>query len=435
MATLFAVLNLLILFSQYFSDGKRLDIFNPKNLFQLYFIIQLPLVLVIGTNFNSPGFLVLSEHTDLYEVLPLALLFFTAQMIMVVCYYLWGRRTFAPPVLYGATWHYKRVKAICLLMGGVGYISFYYLLEINGGYVSFVEGRELWRTSGMRGQGWLLFPATTMLAIAGTAYVIAASQSFRVGGGLLKFIFLVAIVVFPATQLGFRGLMLLPVVQMMFVYHHRVQKINVSKAVFGMMILIVLFTTYGIYRELTYLLDDGADLSIVGGVLGERKELIYSIFLRSKGADIVANVIGQIGVSDFKLFYPGIIEAFTVFIPLDLWPNKPIPQGVQFSSEFFGLGGGVSATIIGEAYWNGGYLGVSLYMTLIGIVFRVYDNTVRYYGNKDSVLLILATMFPSLIMMAESPQGNVNGLVIIILFVSCLIFFFSLTLRRASRSG
>jgi oligosaccharide repeat unit polymerase len=431
LAISFALLSILILYVQYFADGRNFDLFNPKNLFQIYFIVQLPLVLVIGTNMDFTGFLALSENTDLNDIAELGLIFTIAHLAMVMAYYSFGKKYLSIAIVDTVKWRHARVRLICLFLVIIGYLAFYYLLQINGGYASFIEIREAWRAGGMTGQGWLIFPATSMLSIAAIAYLIVSAQKFKNKSGLLRFFLLCVLVVFPASQLGFRGLMLLPIVQLMFVYHHRVRSINFRAALPAMVVLVILFTVYGIYREIGYIFEGGIDLAIATKAIIDRPELIFAMLVRSKGADIVASVIQQLDDWSFKLFYPSIIESLTIFIPSGLWSGKPVPLSVQFSERFFGIGGGVSPTVVGEAYWHGGYVGVVLVMMIVGMLFRVFQNTVRNKSNNDSALFMLTAIFPSLIMMAEAIQGYLNGIVLMLILCFILIFSFSVSLLKS----
>jgi len=411
-------------------DGRHFDLFNPKNLFQIYFIVQLPLILVLGTNLDLPGFFVLSKSTALHDIAKLGIIFCVAHLAMVIAYYSFGRKHISFGVTDAFKWRYSRVRLICLFLVIIGYLAFYYLLYINGGYAAFVENREVWRAGGMAGQGWLIFPATSMLSIAAIAYLIVSAHSFKNKYGILKFVLLCILVVAPASQLGFRGLMLLPVLQLIFVYDKRVRRINFRSSLPLMAVLMILFTGYGIYREIYHIFAGGIDLNLAASALVERPELIYGIFLRSKGADIVASVIQQLGDRNFMFFYPSVIESLTIFIPSDLWSSKPVPLSVQFSVNFFGISGGVSPTVVGEAFWHGGYFGIVLTMIIFGMLFRVFQNIVVNRTYKDSTIFILASIFPSLIMMAEAIQGYLNSIVLTLICCFILVICFSLTFTK-----
>ncbi len=428
----FLLLSIGLVIGQYFYDGKRFDIFNPKNLFQVYFIIQLPLVLYLGTTYDLPGFKLLSPNTSSDEILMLASLFFFSQLLMVVAYYFFaGTKTLPIAWSQKYNWNYARVKTICILLFILGYFSFFYLMQINGGYDEFVKNREIWRAGGMTGQGWLIFPATSMLSIAAIAFLIVSKNTFQGKHSYLKLMLLIIFTVLPATQLGFRGFILLPIIQIVFIYHMRIEKLKIKKIVPIFLFIILSFTTYGIYRESVVSMTKGFDLDVAINYIEQHPESVYDIFLRSKGADVVAVVIDRTyGIQDYVLFVPSIIESLTIVIPRAIWPNKPIPLSVRFSELFFGIGGGISPTIVGEAYWQGGLIGVFLTMIVVGFVFRYYFNTVLASTNNNSSIFTLTVIFPSLVMMAEAIQGYLNGIVYQLIFCAFMVFVFSLNSKK-----
>lgn len=418
---------------QYVIDGKRIDLFNPKNLFQIYLIVQLPFVLFVGVNFEVPGFVALSTVTPAEEILKLGSIFLLAHVAFLLSYYSAGRVAIKPIYLIKTRWRYPRTKLLCALVFGFGYIMALYLFEINGGYINFVNNREAWRAGGMSGQGWVLFPATAMLGMAASAIVIASSKVYSQKNGLIKLFALCVFTILPASQLGFRGLMLLPLLQILFIYNFRVSALEISRVIPLLFGLVALFTLYGIYRESYHLMEDGLNPVVSIQFLTERPEFLFSIFLRSKCADVFAAFIRQIDDSrDFAYFIPALFESITIFIPSALWADKPVPQGVIFSQKFFGIGGGVSPTVVGEAYWQAGILGVLIVMMTLGLIFRVYVNVILRYSNNDSLIFLCGAIFPSLVMMAEAVQGYLNGIVLITIVSLILIFLFSI---RVSHHG
>lgn len=432
-AAFFLLMHFIIMVNQYFIDGKRFEIFDPKNLFQIYLIIQLPVILFIGVNFDVPGFIVLSRSTNLGDILHLGIIFFLAHATFLIANYSVRKKTINLRIINRLKWSYQRVKVLSVLIFVLGYVMVFYLFEINGGYSNFIENREAWRAGGMVGQGWILFPSTTLLALAAVAFVIVRPQTFTGKFGLFKLFVLIGLAVLPASQLGFRGLMLLPALQILFVYHFRIKKFQFKKIFPLLLGLILLFTLYGIYRESYYLMPDGFDIHTAIKFIVDRPEFIFSIFLRSKGADIISSVINKLhDFSDYSYFLPALFEIVTIPIPSALWADKPVPQGVIFSEKFFGIGGGVSTTVVGEAYWQAGIFGVIIVMMMLGIIFKLFVNSVRRNSRNDSALFLSAMIFPSLIMMAESVQNYMNGIVLMLVFSSFLLFIFSIRLGFSS---
>ena len=253
LAALFFSIALVV--AHYYLDGRKYDFFNPKNLFQLYFIIQLNLVLFLGVNFDIPGFVNLSPKTSSDNIEALSAIFLSSQASFIIGYYTIKAKYF-PKILFGTgRWGGQSCVVLCIFLYVAGYVSFYTLLQINGGYANFHESREAWRAGGMSGQGWLIFPATTVLAMTSIAFIFVKSHFFAGKYGLLRLILLVFITIFPASQMGFRGFMLLPVLQIIFAYHTKIRQLKINRLIIPLAFLISTFTVYGIYREITPLVD------------------------------------------------------------------------------------------------------------------------------------------------------------------------------------
>jgi len=422
-------LSITLLAIQYMWDGGKLSPFNAKNLFQVYFIIQLPLVLFIGTHFDVYGFVELNEQYDQRKIAVLGASIIAGQCALITGYYSIG--SLHPRLMVtNYRWHRKRVQVAGALLFAVGYLAFYLLMEINGGYQQFVTDIESWRAVGLQGQGWLLFPATSLLGIAASSLVLVNRKLFATNGGLLILAALCLLTVAPASQLGFRGPMLLPVLQIMAAYHWGVREVSIRKFAPSILLLAVIFTVYGIYREGRNYLATTATASDYFAFAMEKPELIFGIILRSRGADVLAVVHESINKSgEFRYILPSVIETLTILIPRSVWAGKPIPQGVIFSEQFFGISGGVSPTIVGEGYWNLGIPGVILYLLVFGALLGVLNKIVRENPRNSTIILLACCSFPSLIMCAESVQGHINGLFMIVTICAALSFVYSISLK------
>ena len=423
LAACILALHCLLLLGQYFVDRRSFIIFNPKILFQVYLIIQLPLVLLLATSIELTGFNSLSPDTASERVLLIGSLSLAAQVFFLVGYYLIGRWRIKVPFCKGKDWSRVRANLISSIFFGFGYLAFFALLIMNGGYLEFIENRETWRASGMSGQGLLLFPATSMIAIGAVILLITHRDFFAAPGGLRWILVLLVITVLPASQLGFRGLILAPAVQLLFVYHFCVKRLDFSKAIFPLAMLAVIFTAYGIYREMSFVFHDDFSVEQILSFVSTNPEISLSVLLRSKGADIVSVVIDGISKGASHVYiYPSLIEAVSIIIPRSLWEDKVTPLSVQFSKDFFGLGGGVSPTIVGEAYWHAGVLGVAFILLAVGAAMRIYWNTLLAERDNNAVLLLCSSIFPALFLIAESMQSQLNSISILITFVSLVIF-------------
>ncbi len=430
-AASFLILSLIILLWQYFADGKRIDLFNPKTLFQFYFILQLPLNLFIGVTYNLDSFLVLSPNTPEEDVISLGFTFLAAHLAMVIAYYRFGKTSFPFPKILSKKWIYSRTKIFCFIYYIIGYLSFYRFLQNNGGYRNFVENIEYFRAYGIASQGLILMLSTGLPVIAGLALAISLDKKDRLI--FLKLIIILVISILPATQMGFRGLFIIPLFQMLFIYNFRIRKISFYRFFcFGLFVSVV-FTAYGIYRSTRSLMLDGFDFDLFYNSLSNNPELLFGVLLRVRGADIVAKVISDTTSADYNFFIPTIFETLTIFIPRALWESKPLPTGVRFSQFLLGKDGGVSPTIVGDGYWNAGYFGVIVIMLTVGIIIKLYQNRLEKSWDNDSVLIIYSLIFPYLFLIPESPQSYLNGIILVSTVMIPLLLSFTVRFNKSNK--
>lgn len=410
---LFLFLSIAIVIGQVSLD-RRTTALSPHILFQVYFIIQLPLNLFLGTNYYLPRFVALSPLTSMTDILWLGGFMIMAQLIFVLMMYAVSARPITGSLATSAIWPRTRVNLICAGIFLLGYLAFVGLVLINGGFAAFAETREAWRTEGVGGQGWVLFPATTMLAIGMCATMLNNVEQFTGRIGAMKLFVLYLIAAFPASQLGFRALIFLPLLQAGFFYHSFIRPISGKYILFGSIVLMLSFTLYGIQREIPYAANYGSYLEYLNYVYLTRPDITYTVALRSMGADIVQQAIDHMQTfGDYILFFPIFIEALTIAVPSSLWSGKPQPLSVQFSHNIFGIEGGVSPTILGEGYWHGGVLGIVALMTLAGLLHAYFRSLQQGSRTSPSSALLMLSLYPSLIMMAEAFQGYFNGIVLI----------------------
>jgi hypothetical protein len=88
-------------------------------------------------------------------------------------------------------------------------------------------------------------------------------------------------------------------------------------------------------------------------------------------------------VHEYDSLRPGnsFADFFAVFIPRALWPDKPIITKVANDFNESATGNAASASspgLFAEAYWNFGWLGVVLLMTLLGVVLALLSRYALY---------------------------------------------------------
>lgn len=411
---IFVLISVMLIFGHLKID-KNIDFLSPIILFQIYYFVQLPLNLFFGSNFDLPRFQAISRHSSNSEIITLGSFIILAQIAIVIFFYAFRFRSSGFKES-SKQWPKASVNAFCFLFILIGYLSFSYLLYINGGFAAFIEQRELWRAEGSVGQGWILFPATALMSTSACAVMLNNRDKFIGYTGLFRLLLLYIIIILPASQLGFRSYLLLPLLQIVFFYHNFLKRINIPNIFLFGLFFTVVFTIAGIQREIPYRSIYGSYFEYAQSIYYTRPDLLFTVFLRSMGADISQIAIDHVRMfNDYKMLYPSFVEALTIPIPQAIWSNKPIALSVQFSREVMGINGGVSPTIVGEGYWHGGILGILGLAAILGMLFRIFENLKSLKNSNMGAALLMLSIYPSLIMMSEAFQGYFNGLFLLII--------------------
>jgi len=410
------------------------EIFNFKNAFVLYYVIQLcfsgilsiifPVESVITMDLIGESIFIYYQKAFLAALL--GIIFFNFG------YYLFNKKI-KIPLFLSTKWRKSNVYLVSGLYFIIGFISFFYLIQNGGGLVQFLNNIEGFRAGGLVGQGFLMYPSTRLLTLAVLIIFIWTFLNVeRLKVNKTIFFSLIFLSILPATMLGFRGLMLLPLINYIVAYHFLYNKINTKKLiVFGSFVLII-FVFLGVYRIIPQGVD--IDTSELVKVVEENPELAFSFISRSKGTEVVASVIQKLEkTGDYDLGYKAFFESLTILIPKVFWTGKPTPASVRFTTYFFGSNldftrgivkddwGGVSPTILGELFWHFGWFGVIFFMFLFGSFSKALYLTFINNLNRPSIILFYVMAFTPLVMFAEALQGNINGLVMDILFITTTI--------------
>jgi oligosaccharide repeat unit polymerase len=267
---------------------------------------------------------------------------------------------------------------------------------------------------------------------------------------IIKTLMVLGLALVPAFLLGFRSLLLLPVLQFIIVWNYGYRKIPAKGIILAFIFIIVSFTAYGISREIPSGVAVKPSLFVEAAL--QNPELIYTVVSRSKGTEVVAAVINKLDqTGDYELGWRSLFETITIIVPKKLWEDKPQAASVRFTTYFFaddlrfsrgydaGEWGGISPTIVGEFYWHFGWFGVTFGLYLMGRLAKVLYCTVQQYRNNRSVLVIYAVVFTSFAMFAEAVQGYANSLVMygIVIFSTLLILTIRLVPRQSelARAG
>jgi hypothetical protein len=407
-------------------DARRsnLDVLSLRHAFVAYYILQLGVSgIVTWLTGSSP---LLGLQFDVHQAVYLrALRLSVAGLIAFEFgYRTVGRRAGPVPGWLLARWQDRRIVVLAALVIPVGIASFVLLLRLAGGLGSFIEARELWRAGGLQGQGVLILPATGMLAII--AHVIALRLYREPNRGTIAKATIVAsysLAVIPGMVLGFRNLFLLTVLQAFLLRHIRVRALTVRAAVALAAGLSIAFTAYGVYRDLPA--GQPFDAQRLRDLARDNPALFYEVADRVRGLEVTATIVDRVDASgELDHGWRPLVEAVTILVPHRVWPDKPQPTSVRMTTRFFASDlqasrgtdeatfGGISATIVGDLYWQFGTIGVVLGLMLTGMMVRALSNGLRAYGAHDGAALSYVLLYTLVFMAAESTSVFLNGVVI-----------------------
>lgn len=399
---------------------NRFDFFNLKNPFIAYYLLQLAVSGLVTLSTGIPSEIGLDplSNATAYEAA-----FGTAALGMLcfqVGYYWRVLRIPRVPGMMMWAWIPARGRMVAIAYLLLGFLAFHLLMALNGGIAQFLGNREAFRSSGLIGQGILIFPATALMSVSALIYVLLSEK--RSVGTTTKALSILALALVPAYFLGFRSALALAIVPFLVAWNYGRRQIPALRVFLMTGLLIAGFSVYGLARELPegVSLDPGSAAELIM----ERPELAYAVVSRSKGAEVVAAVIAKLDrEGGYQFGWPAAVELATIAIPKVVWPDKPDPISQKFANYFFSddlrfargydqnSWGGISPTVIGEMYWHFGIIGVIVGMLMLGRVARLIYCALRANVTHKGVVICYSVFYTLFAMSAETLQGYANGFV------------------------
>ena len=411
-------------------------LFSASYLFHLYFFIQLPLNLIFVIYLDQ-SFFFINPNTPIGLLHYLFILIVVAQCAFLLLYKI-GNENFKNSSRTKLTWSDKRLKIVCLSLIPLGYIAFSYMIYLNGGLTTFIENRGSWRTGGMIGQGWLIFPGTTLVPMACLLLAIHSRDKYPRKHFLMLMLTLLIVAIIPSVLTDFRGSIIVVILYFSFFYHRFIEPIETKYFLLSATTVGLLFIWVTTQRFLNGITGYKNDFHEVNNFLMTNYDLmVYQSLVRSSGSDVLAMVVTKIqnGVPH-TYFFPSLYEALTIVIPGAIWPLKPIPQGVRFAEIFYSqANGGISATIVGDGYWNFGIIGVLIVMASIGFICSRFEKRVQDTAISNHSIFTACIFFPLIVWSSESLQGTLNGTVAAFIWMKIIeILISNSTSKDASSS-
>jgi hypothetical protein len=144
-------------------------------------------------------------------------------------------------------------------------------------------------------------------------------------------------------------------------------------------------------------------------------------------------------VPDEIPFRPGYASETFVSQPIPrlLWPNKPRQAEDLLNERFFGGQGyragnpGVAYSVLGDLYFDSGFLGVTLGMTAIGILLRALFEYFQRYSHNDAVCLVYAATLPFVVVLMRGNLQDTFARILFVVLPILLVLRWSAAERRA----
>lgn len=431
--TLTICITLLILQVETDRRAGKFILLSVPYLFQIYFIIQLPLSSffyeVFGWGLTDERITASISERTRTRMLMLVLLAYVAFFLGRFCV---GRCTIGVKRTYSQN---KNNATMYLIIGSIiiaGYWAFFHVIREYGGLQSFWLQIEHWRNIGLRGNGLYTNLISTVLPLASLIYMGRRYQQLK--EKRLKII-IIQIILFilcliPSVVFGFRSYLFSIILSHAVLFNLRIVRIPKKYYIVGALAFIVYFTAYSMSRS--------AELTGFQSIQYAIVNLGYSlkkILTRSRGSEIVCIQLDQ--MNGFRYSLDIFLDALISWIPRRIWSGKPTALSLEYSYTFFGqygISSGISGTCVGEFYWEYGAVGMSLCMFVLGILFTLFHNTVMQNLSDERNIIYYSTLIWPLVRIAETPSSSFFSLTIVLIVLWVVTkFMYGIKLTNGNR--
>jgi len=311
-----------------------------------------------------------------------------------------------------------------------------YMIEMFGGLSSYIVAAQHGTKS-----FWGMGPLKTIIA---TYYPLSlyyfalmiAGKRTRTAYIIFSFHFVI-LVVLALLSLS-RGTLLTHLVFMVLVWHFARKKLSSIFVAFGLLMLISFASVYGVVRE-TLTIDDG-NFSV--GL--DNQEQVYKSEWMEFGTFPFERVVNANEVK--KHFGSTYVTAITIFVPRNIWPEKPDPGGVVFTNEyapeFYDEFSHFTTGLYPEAMMNFGivfgiifgHIQLTLMLILLSIYYKNVNNKLNFYPKTHKSILGLViyiyVTWGMVMLMTGEFTTIVKGIIIKVIVLMLSFVFLRLSLKR-----
>lgn len=371
--------------------NKQLDVFNPRNIFILFYLSYYGIRTMDLYYSTYPlSFLDLTDQTlkknlliSALEISIMGLLCFYAGYYSKIAHHLERHLT----VFKHSKWDRKRSGHIVIGLFALGVGISLYLFQKGGGifyYISNINYVRLWILSDV---GYLKY-IVNLLSIA----VLIATINYCIKEkGKLWLLLLAGISVFLNLVVAHRWAAIQTILYILIIRNYWYKKLTLRTITIVLFTALVFNIAYGSYRAYTETVEVGAFQTDLGsaGELSEDEIGLAGLFFTNiwahfHGTDSLLYTTSQLQQQSADKYHYGLYflqDFLTIAVPRFLWPEKSNPSHVKFNNIIHGedpnhydpdeKAGGIVQTILGEFYWAGGYIGISIGMFLVGCMCKI----------------------------------------------------------------
>lgn len=389
---------------------------SPTAIFIGYSTVVIPIAYLVSKALDIPSvFFVSHESMPADGVLAACL----ATVLGVGGFFL-GRYLIPTPTLSWPKLNIitRRIKWLVFASFGVAIISAGLLVRELGGIDRIFTEMGSIRSGELKGLGVQVYAVTMLLPSVMQLWLIS---SIRNGS---KHVYVILVGCLATSMmgglLGFRGPVLALLIQVTGIWFLLTGRPTRKILLLILFLAVPLSTLFSFIRVLT----DEAAMKYLQRV---DSTAIYAYVFdaaltRVRGVESFILMKNYIDTCNYNFFVSNFLETFLSVVP-SFVVNKDISvteliATTVYSTSLFDAGiikdvyGGVAYTYIAEGYWNLGFLGVVLFTTILGILFKIVED-MRYNVLPSNVQIIFYKAIAGFaLLVVEAPQLGINAIVV-----------------------
>lgn len=416
---------------------KQPFLLSPTAIFFAYFALVFPISYLVSYFLDLPSPIFPAPRNIPHAKLEFAFL----QIVLGLASFCCGRF-----LLPAATLVWREVNlvkgrfgpllALSILLAVAGFFS---VIHQIGGFSAIIDDSGGVRSGELRGLGAGTFAVTTLLpTLVQFGLMYALREKLR----LTWLIFLICVLSCALGGLfGFRGLVLVLLIQMASVIHIMTGKTRRKQIVLVIGLLGVLAVVMGYARIV--LTEQGQAFRALAS--GDRADvaavLLDNSITRTRGLEAVIAMDDYMERAPYHYFVDNIAETAKAIVPSFVL-SKGLSLSEKIGTAVYGsymmsvgnihdVYGGASYTLVAEGYWNLGIPGIALLCCLLGYAVRIIETSAAKGTACYRKAICYKTVAGAMVLFIEVPQLGINGIVITLALNFGILYCLSAKVRWA----